>query len=135
MKKLFLSVMLSFSGVAVAAESFPPLVRRSVLEQPLPASNPVVKLVRGADIRFAPGQPTGLHYHPASTVGVVTSGSFKFQPEGEPERIIKTGDSFFEPANHKILRFDNASPTRPAAITVFYLVDGKELPLIKMLKK
>lgn len=134
MKTVIIGLLLGVSGV-VAAAGFPPLVRRSVLEQPLPASNPVVKLVRGATIRFAPGQPTGLHYHPESTVGVVMQGSFRFQPDGQPERIIRSGDSFFEPANHKILRFDNASSTKPAAITVFYLVDTKDRPLITMLNK
>jgi hypothetical protein len=70
---------------------------------------------------------------PASTVGVVTEGSFKFQCKGEPLRILKTGDTFFEPANHVILHFDNASGTKAAAITVFYLTGTKERPLIELL--
>ena len=118
---------------ASAATTFLPLEREPVLEAFLPPANPPVRLVRGAHIRFAPGQPTGLHLHPASTVGVVTEGSFVFQPDGEPERILKTGDAFFEPAGHRILRFDNASSDKPAAITVFYLTDTRNRPLIRHL--
>lgn len=127
--------MLLLTGISLAASAatFPPLKRESVLEAPLPSANPPVHLVRGASIRFAPGQPTGVHLHPASTVGVVTEGSFVFQPDGEPQRILHTGDAFFEPAGHKILHFDNASSSESAAITVFYLTDTKDRPLIQAL--
>ena len=112
---------------------FPPLVREPVLSEPLPAANPPVRLVKGARIRFAPGQPTGLHRHPMSTVGVVTQGSFTFQPEGEEARVLRTGDGFFEPAGRRILRFDNASSAEPAEIVCYYLTDGDERPAIEML--
>jgi quercetin dioxygenase-like cupin family protein len=82
---------------------------------------------------LAPGQPTGLHRHPISTVGVVTAGSFNFQQEGKPVQLLKTGDSFFEPAGHTILRFDNASASEPAEIVCFYLAETKERPPIEML--
>jgi quercetin dioxygenase-like cupin family protein len=72
-------------------------------------------------------------FHPASTVGVVTEGEFMFQPKGEKQRILHVGDSFFEPARHTILHFDNVSSTKPAAITVFYLTDTKSRPLIELL--
>ncbi len=133
--RTFLSIML-LSGAcmpASAATTFPPLEREPVLEAFLPPANPPARLVRGAHIRFVPGQPTGLHLHPASTVGVVTEGSFVFQPDGEPERALKTDDAFFEPAGHRILRFDNASSDKPAAITVFYLTDTRNRPLIRHL--
>jgi quercetin dioxygenase-like cupin family protein len=85
------------------------LQREPVLEKHLPGANPPVRLVKGARIRFAPGQPTGRHRHPISTCGVVTKGSFIFQVEGEAEQLLKTGDGFFEPACATIHRFDNAS--------------------------
>jgi quercetin dioxygenase-like cupin family protein len=104
-----------------------------VLEEELPSANPTVRLIKGARIKFAPGQPTGLHRHPVSTVGVVTAGSFNFQPEGGPPRLLRTGDGFFEPAGRTILRFDNASAREPAEIVCFYLADTKERPAIEML--
>jgi quercetin dioxygenase-like cupin family protein len=112
---------------------FPRLEREPVLEEKLPPVNPPVHLVKGARIRFAPGQPSGLHRHAMSTVGVVTAGTFVFQRDGEEACILRTGDGFFEPAGHTMLRFDNASDTEPAEIVCFYLTDNSKRPSIEML--
>jgi quercetin dioxygenase-like cupin family protein len=126
-------VALSAVSAAAVAEDFPPLQRVPVLEEAIPSTNPAVKMVRGARIRFAPRQPTGLHRHPISVAGVVTAGSFIFKREGEAEKIIKTGDSFFEPAGVTTERFDNASSTEPAELVAFFLTDSKDRALIEML--
>ena len=68
-----------------------------------------------------------------SVAGVVTAGSFVFKREGEPEKIIKTGDAFYEPAGVVTERFDNASSTEPAELIAFYLTDAKDRPLIELL--
>lgn len=124
----------AISAVAIAGD-FPPLQRVPVLEEAIPSANPAIKMVRGARIRFAPLQPTTLHRHPISVAGVVTAGSFVFKREGEPEKIIKTGDAFFEPAGVTIEKFDNASSTDPAELVAFYLTDAKDRPLIELLEK
>ncbi|HZR73684.1 cupin domain-containing protein [Bradyrhizobium sp.] len=124
---------LSMISAAAIAEDFPPLQRVPVLEEAIPSANPAIKLVRGARVRFAPRQTTGLHRHPISVAGVVTAGSFVFKSEGQPEKIIKTGDAFFEPAGVVSERFDNASSTEPAELIAFYLTDAKDRPLIEML--
>lgn len=120
-------------ATAAVAADFPPLVRVPLLDEAVPAANPPIRLVHSARVRFAPGQPTGLHRHPISVAGVVTQGAFQFQPEGEPMRVLKTGDAFFEPAGRTILHFDNQSNSAPAEIVVFYLTDSKTRPLIEML--
>ena len=114
-------IILSPTAAAIAAIAFDApaaavdgnvervVARLFAIEEELPAANPTVRLIKGARIKFAPGQPTGLHRHPVSTVGVVTAGSFNLQLEGKPVQLLKTGDSFFEPAGHTILKFDNAS--------------------------
>src|ERR1700735_1274462 len=112
---------------------FPPLKREPLMEEELPSAHPTVRLVKGARIKFAPGQPTGLHRHPISTVGVVTAGSFNLQLEGKPARLLKTGDSFFEPAGHTILKFAHAPTGERAEIVCFSLADTKERPPIEML--
>src|SRR5215469_12888805 len=134
MKQILAAVAaVSVISAAAFAEDFPPLQRVPVLEETIPSSNPAIKLVRGAHIRFAPRQTTGLHRHPISVAGVVTAGSFVFKREGEPERTIKTGDVFFEPAGVITERFDNSSSTEPAELIAFYLTDAKDRPLIEML--
>jgi len=117
----------------MADTPFPPFKREPLLEEELPSANPTVRLIKGARIKFAPGQPTGLHRHPISTLGVVTGGSFILQLEGEAARLLKAGDGFFEPAGHTILKVDNASTTESAEIVCFYLADAKERPPIEML--
>ena len=119
------------SATALAAD-FPPLQRVPVLDQPLPATT--IGHLKGVRIAFAPGQPTRLHMHPAATVGVVTRGSFVFQPHGRPKRILKTGDAFYEPAGARIDLFDNASKTQGAEIEAFYLLERADQPLITMLQ-
>src|ERR1700684_3681342 len=119
MKQTLIAIVaLSAISSAAIAEEFPPLQRVPVLEEVIPPTNPAIKLVRGARIRFAPRQTTGLHRHPISVAGVVTAGSFIFKKEGEAEKIIKTGDPFFEPAGVTTERFDNVSSAEPAEIVV-----------------
>jgi quercetin dioxygenase-like cupin family protein len=134
MKQTLIAIVaLSAISSAAIAEEFPPLQRVPVLEEVIPPTNPAIKMVRGARIRFVPRQTTGLHRHPISVAGVVTAGSFFFKREGEAEKVIKTGDSFFEPAGVVTERFDNASSTEPAELVAFYLTDSKDRALIEML--
>ena len=42
----------------MADTRFPALKREPLLEEELPAANPPVRLIKGARIKFAPGQPT-----------------------------------------------------------------------------
>jgi quercetin dioxygenase-like cupin family protein len=134
MKQTLIAVV-AFSAVSAAAIAgeFPPLQRVPVLEETIPSTNPPIKLVRGARIRFAPGQPTGLHRHPISVVGMVTAGSFIIKKGGEPEKVVKTGEPFFEAAGVTTERFDNASDTEPAELVAFFLTDSKDRALIEML--
>jgi quercetin dioxygenase-like cupin family protein len=133
-KQVLIAVLaLSAISSAANAEEFPPLQRVPLIEDAIPSSNPAIKLVRGARIKFAPRQPTTLHRHPISVAGVVTAGSFVFKREGEPEKIIKTGDAFFEPAGVTIEKFDNASSTEPGELVAFYLTDAKDRALIELL--
>jgi quercetin dioxygenase-like cupin family protein len=127
-----IAALSAVSAAAVAGE-FPPLQRVPVLEEAIPSTNPAIKLVRGARIRFAPRQPTGFHRHPISVAGVVTAGSFIIKKEGEPEKVVKTGEPFFEAAGVTTERFDNASDTEPAEIVAFFLTDTKDRALIEML--
>ena len=53
--------------------------------------------------------------------------------EGEPPVTLKTGDGFYEPADHTILRFDNASTNAPAVMTAFYLIGDRSKPVTVML--
>src|SRR5580704_16248748 len=120
MKQTLIAILaLSAVSAAAVAGEFPPLQRVPVLEEAIPSTNPAIKLVRGARIRFAPRQTTGLHRHPISVAGVVTAGSFIIKKDGGPEKLVKTGEPFFETAGVATERFDNASDTEPAELVAF----------------
>jgi quercetin dioxygenase-like cupin family protein len=66
--------------------------------------------------------------------GYIAEGSVIFQVEGEAAKTLKAGDAFFEPANTRIVHFDNASATQPMAFIAFYLLGEDERELIRMLE-
>ncbi len=107
-----------------------PVVRRALLSQPIPPKE--VRTVEVREITMAPGQRGGRHRHPCPVFGLVKSGTVLFQVEGEQERLIQAGESFYEPQDAPILHFDNASPTESLMFVAFYLVD-REPRLIEML--
>jgi quercetin dioxygenase-like cupin family protein len=84
-------------------------------------------------IDLAPGQKTGLHRHPCPVVGYVAEGVILFQTEGEEPRTLSAGNAFFEPADARILHFDNASPQEPVRFIAFYLLGNDDEKLIEML--
>lgn len=85
-------------------------------------------------IDFAPGQKTGLHRHPGPVVGYVAHGTILFQVEGQPPMSLSEGDAWFEPADSKIVHFDNASSQDPATFIAFYLLGKDDQKLIEMLE-
>src|SRR5260370_71682 len=83
----------------------PPITRKPILTAMIEGTKNVQR-VEVAEIRFAANQRTGVHLHPCPVVGLIVTGSVVFQIDGQPERTLKSGDAFFEPANTRILRFD-----------------------------
>ena len=86
------------------------------------------------EIEFAPGQRAGLHRHPCHVVGYIASGTIVYELEGQPSQLLNAGDTFHEPENARVLRFDNASDTAPARFIACYLLKFGESRLIEMLQ-
>jgi quercetin dioxygenase-like cupin family protein len=110
-----------------------PIERRALLTAVLD-DNPAVDRVEVAQIELAPGQATGLHLHPCPVVGYVVGGAIRFQVEGKAEAILEPGDAFFEPADARVLHFDNASNRQPATFVAAYLLSKGEDRLIVILQ-
>jgi quercetin dioxygenase-like cupin family protein len=110
-----------------------PIERRALLTAVLD-DNPAVDRVELAQIELAPGQATGLHLHPCPVVGYVVGGAIRFQVDGKAEAILEPGDAFFEPADARVLHFDNASNRQPATFVAAYLLSKGEDRLIVMLQ-
>ncbi|RFA07535.1 hypothetical protein B7R21_15200 [Subtercola boreus] len=57
-------------------------------------------------ITIAPSIHPGAHWHDGPVFGVVESGSVHFRVGDQDEVILRSGDTFFEPGNATITRFD-----------------------------
>jgi quercetin dioxygenase-like cupin family protein len=106
---------------------------RKDLAGPVIEPGKLVERVQLTQIDLAPGVQTGLHLHPGPVVGYVVKGEITFQIEGQPAQVLRAGDAFYEPANTRILHFDNASPTNEARFVAVYLLGQEEQELIRLL--
>lgn len=74
------------------------------------------------------GQHSTPHRHPGSVYVYVTKGAVKLGIEGQPVRVVHTGESFFEPVGAVHTVAESASATEPAsAIAVMIVPDGAPL--------
>lgn len=108
------AIMVAATGASVAAGS-----SRQILD--VRFAPRVVQQIEVGDFHFTPGQPAPVHTHDAPVYGYVSKGAIIYQVEGQKQRILKTGDAFYEPVGPRILRFDNASKTEEAIFTDFNL--------------
>lgn len=54
-------------------------------------------------VEFPPGDPgTPPHRHPGPAFGFMLEGEMLFELEGEPERVIRAGEAFWEPGGDVI---------------------------------
>jgi quercetin dioxygenase-like cupin family protein len=68
------------------------------------------------------------HHHPGSVYVYVTQGTLRIAVEGQPVRVLKTGESFFEPVGAHHIITESASATEPArAIAVMIVPEGAPL--------
>ncbi len=96
------------------------IVRKSLLSAVIKGQKNVAR-VEVREIELAAGQETGLHLHPCPVVGTIIQGSIRFQIAGHAEKILRTGDAFFEPAHTRIAHFD-ATAGDPAKFVACYLL-------------
>jgi quercetin dioxygenase-like cupin family protein len=110
--------------VAVSAAQPAPAAPGQLLTQPL-ADLP------GREVRISlldrePGASSARHRHPGHhTFGYVIEGTVEFAINGEAARVLKAGDTFYEPptAVHSISR--NPSTDKRAKVLVFMVADQK----------
>ncbi|MFI6354926.1 cupin domain-containing protein [Streptomyces sp. NPDC050743] len=75
----------------------------TVLQSAKPPSVPRGAEAMTALVEFPPGDPgTPPHWHSGPAFGYVLEGEMLFELEGEPERVIKAGEAFWEPGGDVI---------------------------------
>jgi quercetin dioxygenase-like cupin family protein len=108
-----------------------PITRQHLLEASFVGS-PAIERAHISRIELAPGQATGLHFHPCHVIGAVLSGTIRFQIAEQPARVLSAGDAFHEPDGAWIAHFDNASNSEPAIFLACYLLPPGEERIIEM---
>lgn len=108
-----------------------PVQRKDLLSVHLGAGKTIVR-VEVKEVIMGPWVPAPLHLHPCDVVGVITAGAIAYQIEGAQVQHLAPGDAFFEPANARVARFDNAGDT-PARFVAFYLLQTETQDLITIL--
>src|SRR5690349_2321443 len=81
-------------------------------------------------IEYPPGHPGAApHRHPGPAFGYVLEGEMRFELEGEPERVIRAGEAFFEPGGDKIHYQDgnNRTDSRSRFLVTMLCVPGQPM--------
>lgn len=106
-----------------AAQTPTPGVRQILLQ---PLSDLPGREVRMIVVERPPGSASPPHRHPGHhTFGYVIEGTYEFAVDRQAPRLLKAGDTFYEPptAVHSISR--NASTDQRLKIVVFMVADQK----------
>ncbi|MGW1027554.1 cupin domain-containing protein [Streptomyces sp. NPDC002577] len=75
----------------------------TVIQEAKPPSVPERAHVMTVLVEFPPGDPgTPPHRHFGPAFGYVLEGEMLFELEGEPERVIRAGEAFWEPGGDVI---------------------------------
>ena len=96
---------------------------RLVFSRALPALNGDHLKLSMVEVRYGPGESSPQHSHPCPVVGYVVEGAYRTQVKGEPEKIYKAGESFYEAPNGVHLVSANASSTEPVKFIANFVCD------------
>jgi len=139
MRKLISYALVAFASAGITAAGMT-YVGSASAQAPAAAANPgTVPLMTqplsdlpGREVRMTlldrvPGNASLPHRHPGHhTFGYVVEGQYELGINGGPTRMLKAGDTFYEPpgALHSVSR--NASATQQLKIVVFMVADASK---------
>lgn len=82
------------------------------------------------EVTIPPGPGSPPHRHSGFVLGYVLEGEFRFGTRGQPTRILKAGEVFYEPPDDVHTISASASPNRPARVLALVIGEkGKEVTI------
>jgi len=104
------------TGATVSAQSKKGEGRGSVFVHDLPNLTMDDWQVTVNEVPYPPGRVGQVHHHAGFVLAYVLEGSVVTKISGQPERVYKTGEMFYEPpgSTHEVSK--NASATEPAKL-------------------
>ncbi|WP_425614221.1 cupin domain-containing protein [Anatilimnocola sp. NA78] len=91
------------------------------------SANDIVEKLNGkegmatvVEVSIAPGQGGVPHRHPGSAIGYVLEGEYELGIDDKPTKVIKAGETFYEPAGclHRVSRNPGKVNTRLIAVVL-----------------
>jgi quercetin dioxygenase-like cupin family protein len=109
----------------------------SGMVRPIAQENIVEKLdgkeakVSFVEVTLEPGQADGPHRHPGPVFGYVLEGEFEWAIDKEPAKVLKTGDTFYEPTGclHRVTKNPVAKGKTRVLAVVVYPRDAKQVAI------
>jgi quercetin dioxygenase-like cupin family protein len=77
------------------------------------------------EVTYPPGGANPPHRHPCPVIGYVLEGAVRMQVKGQPERVFRPGETFFESPSDVHLISANASEDMPARFLAYFVCDGE----------
>jgi quercetin dioxygenase-like cupin family protein len=116
-----ISVLLLATITMAPAAVVPPTIYNDTVKTNFSHRIPNIpgKSLVAVEVSYPPGGASAPHHHSAFVYAYVVSGQIASQVEGQPERIYRAGESWYETpgAHHLIGR--NASNTEPAKLLAY----------------
>jgi len=120
--------------IAAAASAAAPTLKgvaKPIFKQPLPELAMKGWAANAIEVTYEPGESSNPHQHAGYVLGYVLEGEVRFQLRGgEPERVYKTGEMFYEPPGSVHQVSGNASKTQRARILAI-ITAPSDVPLTK----
>jgi len=120
------ALVVAFSFEAASqqpAPTAPPPIKRTILQRTdVPGTN--LEIIY-ATVEITAGFKAGRHNHPGVVIGQVVEGDFWIALDGQPERILKPGDSVTLPSG---AIHNEGATDKPVKLNAVYVVEkGKPL--------
>ena len=117
---LLFATMTMAPAVVIPATSYNDTVKTNFSH---PISNVPRKSLVAVEVSYPPGGTSPPHRHSAFVYAYVVSGQIASQVEGQPERIYRAGESWYEtPGVHHLIG-RNASNAEPAKLLAVFIAD------------
>jgi len=126
-RRAFFPLLAALASATPLPSAPTPMRTVGVFPLPAPYQNQSATVV---ELNFAPGERSMAHRHPGFVLGYVVEGKFRFQMEGQPERILHAGDTFYEPPGATHLVAESASSDRAARVIAIVIADTNK-PIVE----
>ncbi len=131
-RTLFTPAALVVCGLCLAAQGQPDKAARAV--KTLAQQDIVEKLdgkpakVTTVELTLSPGSAGAPHRHPGPVFGYVLEGEYEWAIDDQPARVLKVGDTFYEPTGcvHRVSKNPGQTQTRVLAV-MLHPRDAKQL--------